>query len=162
MNTETKDRAREQAQTQFDCIKSMVERLNHCNDCDDPECALTDQQIYNGLNMYYEGHVATKEEREQYHNREEATEYITGDALSVEVRSDWHTPGEDSEEGEYMILLCTGGPAVRIIGDLNGFKEPETTRLQYQDWGTLWEELILSHDDYETLLTYAQQFYFGN
>ena len=92
--------------------------------------------------------------------RDDARQTIEEDALSVEVRSDWHEPGGDSDPGEYCILLCTGGPAVRIIGRLGTFSEPESARLQYQDWFTEWQELILSHEDYETLLTYARSFYF--
>ena len=93
--------------------------------------------------------------------RDEARQAIEEDALSVEVRSAWHEIDGDSDPGEYCILLCTGGPAVRIIGRLDQYSEPESARLQYQDWYTPWQELILSSTDYATLLTYAQCFYFG-
>ncbi len=60
--------------------------------------------------------------------REEAEQNIQEDALSVEVRADWHNPGdtEQSKPTEYKILLCTGGPAVQIRGELNRWLEPET------------------------------------
>jgi len=84
------------------------------------------------------------------------------DPLSVEVRSDWHSPGADDDEcGEYNILLCTGGPAVRIVGDLNKWKEPESARLEYQDWFTPWENYYLNGNDEEKLVAYARCFYFG-
>lgn len=159
--TDEKDHARDQAQAQFDSIKAMVERLEHCRDCDGEDCELTDEQIYNGLNMFYDGKPATDEDRKDYHDEDRAREMIEEDPLSIEVRSGWHTPGEGNENDEYMILLCTGGPAVRIIGDLNR-GQPETAKLQYQDWGTPWTEFMLKHDKYETLLAYAQQFYFGD
>lgn len=76
--------------------------------------------------------------------QDDARQVITEDALSVQVRSDWHNPGEDSEASEFMILLCTGGPAVRIIGELSEYKEPESARLEYQDWGTPWTSYPLS------------------
>lgn len=96
-------------------------------------------------------------------SREDAEQRIQEDPLSIQVRGDWHTPGD--EEGktpaEFEILLCTGGPAVRIIGDLNEHAEPTRARLQHQDWFTPWTELVLDHDDHQILLAYAQCFYYG-
>ena len=63
-------------------------------------------------------------------------------ALSVEVRSCWVSPGTDPEPGEYCVLLTTGGPALRIHGDLDAYAEPCSHRLQYQDWGTPWTEYL--------------------
>ncbi len=61
----------------------------------------------------------------------------------------------------YKILLCTGGPAVRIVGDLDEHNQPETATLQYQDWYTPWTdyETDSSAED-DSLLAYANQFYF--
>ena len=59
------------------------------------------------------------------------------------------------------ILLCTGGPAVRIRGDLGAYSEPNTAELEYQDWFTPWERLPTDSADEEILLTYARSFYFG-
>ena len=44
--------------------------------------------------------------------------------LSVLVRSAWSEPGSELQPVEYKILLCTGGPAVRIRGDLSEHCEP--------------------------------------
>lgn len=57
-------------------------------------------------------------------NEEEAREAIQNDALSVDVRSDWHAPGDKGDAMEYRILLCTGGPAVQIIGELDQCNQP--------------------------------------
>jgi hypothetical protein len=93
---------------------------------------------------------------------EDAYQAIQEDALSVEVRSEWHEPGAKDELGEYRILLCTGGPAVQIIGDLHDrLSEPETARLQYQDWFTPWTDYPLDSEEEEALLTYARCFWFG-
>ena len=43
-------------------------------------------------------------------------DWVLEDALDIQVRSDWHSLGEDPETAEFSILLCTGGPAVRIKG----------------------------------------------
>lgn len=90
------------------------------------------------------------------------TERICEDALSVEVRSDWHTLGgtEGNTPSEYQILLCWGGPACRIIGDLE-YCEPLTAHIEHQDWGTKWTEYPISGEDEDIVLDYARCFYFG-
>lgn len=88
-------------------------------------------------------------------------ERIDQDALSVQVRSDWESPGRPSEPVEFEILLCTGGPAMRIIGDLyNG--EPGNALVQYQDWFTPWEEYVIPSEEQEkTMLEYCCMYYWG-
>jgi hypothetical protein len=68
-------------------------------------------------------------------------------------------PLEVKKTQGYELLLGTGGPATRIVGKLNEHGEPETAELQGQDWGTQWERTELQ--DEETLLQFAQHFYFG-
>lgn len=91
-----------------------------------------------------------------------ARERIQNDALDVQVRSDWHSVGDEdgSKPSEFSILLCTGGPAVRIRGELNNYSEPCRAWVEYQDWFTPWTELV-SPCEQSTLLAYCQQFYFG-
>ena len=155
-------RARDQASAQMDNISSMVARLKHCDDCDGKDCELTDKEICDGLNIYYqEGKTeVTAEDRENYHDREAAEEHIHEDPLDVEIRSDWHTPGGESESSDFTILLCTGGPACRIVGELDSNNSPDRAWLEYQDWGTSWIEYHDENLDTDALLTYAQQFYF--
>jgi hypothetical protein len=145
--TETKDddklaNARAQGQAQFDSIAEMVEALNKARDAEAEE----------GI--------------------ESAERAIHEDALSVEVRGGWHTPGcpeQGGERAEYRILLCTGGPAVQIRGDLNDYSEPETAWLEVQDWFTPWVEFWPKRgddsgskgDSEEILLAYARCFWFG-
>ena len=82
--------------------------------------------------------------------------------LSILVREDWHEPGIPSETGgEYEILLCMGGPAVRIVGPLNSYDEPDDAFLQCQDWGTPWENVALDSDTQLALQDFARGFYFG-
>jgi hypothetical protein len=64
---------------------------------------------------------------------------------------------------EHRILFATGGPALRLTGDLDEYAEPMTARLEMQDWGAPWKEWVgtMSGDECErTLLTFARQFYF--
>ena len=132
---ETEDnRAEQQARCQLDSIVEMVAALEKAEREDDEGA------------------------------KDEARETLQEDALSVQVRGGWHSPGD--EEGakaeEFEILLCTGGPACRIVGDLTEHGQPERPRLQYQDWGTPWTEYFtMNRDEREALESYCAQFYFG-
>ena len=79
--------------------------------------------------------------------RESAIETIQNDPLSVEVRSNWHAPGADATPEEFKILLCWGGPACRIIGELSEYNEPEKARIEYQDWFTEWTDYPLTEEE---------------
>ena len=86
-------------------------------------------------------------------------EMVQEDPLSVQIREGWREVGEDPEASEYMILISTGGPALRLVGALEGF-EPDSAGLQHQDWGTPWTYYPAENDD--ALLWYASQFYWGD
>lgn len=82
--------------------------------------------------------------------------------LEIAVRSDWHTPGTEAEKPEeYRILLTTGGPALRIIGELDEYSQPESARLEWQDWGTRWTKYHTTTEQEEQLIEFARFFYFG-
>lgn len=138
-----KDHARDNATAWYESIEEMVAAL------EDPEQDDDGNDIPNTI----DGNEVTPDE---------AREHIEQSVLSVEVRSDWHTPGdtEESAPSEYRILLTTGGPALRIIGDLDQYGQPDSARLQYQDWGTPWTEL-LEDVDHDILIQFASVFYFG-
>jgi hypothetical protein len=91
-------------------------------------------------------------------DEDDARQHIEGDALSVEIRSDWGSPGEDMQAGEFRILLCTGGPHVEIVGDLDEYKQPSRPRILYKDWGESGELFDFDHD---TVTRYCSVFYFG-
>jgi hypothetical protein len=99
---------------------------------------------------------------------ESSREAIHEDALSVSVRSNWYTPGSDPGAPlEFEILLCCGGPSVRLTGTLNLHCEPDTVTLQVQDWFQPWTDFNPatgdeSEDAQSILLAYASCFYFGN
>lgn len=132
IGTEEKARAASQAKAQLDSITEMIENLRIAVDADNSERIDTAQQT------------------------------IQEDALSVEVRSDWHNPCDaDVPVMEYTILLCTGGPAVRIIGELDKYAEPETARIEFQDWYIPWEDYPLTDKEQDIVIAYAQNFYFG-
>lgn len=91
---------------------------------------------------------------------EAAEQAIYDDPLEVSVRcASWSSPYDNLEPDEYRVLLCTGGPAVQITGDLNEYMRPVTARLQHQDWFEPWETLSIDDQDNEALLTYAYHFF---
>lgn len=92
-------------------------------------------------------------------DEDEARRRIEEDALSVEVRSDWASPGEESSAGEFRIVLCTGGPHVEIRGELE-HGEPSRAWLSYCGWGQTMQELCAPGAE-DVLLAYAGVFYFG-
>ena len=89
---------------------------------------------------------------------EKIKQEIQESVLEVSIKSNWHSPGGKDIGKEYLILLSTGGPATRIIGKLNAYAEPETARLQAQDWFTEWEDFRAADED--ILLEFAWCFYF--
>lgn len=94
-------------------------------------------------------------------DNEEALERIQEDALSVRIRYGWHAPGTSKldTDCEYELLLATGGPAVRIIGDLDEHNEPCSARLEVQDWFLPWT--VYAEASQDVLLSYARCFYYG-
>ena len=114
----------------------------------------------------YDGEAFTDENR--------LREQMQESALSVEIRTEWHCPGDQADgidPGEYRIVLTAGGPACRIVGDLSAFCNPSNATIQWQDWGTPWTGVDLcdegdinldKHDRREAaILEFAQLFYFG-
>lgn len=90
-------------------------------------------------------------------SEEEALERIQEDPLSLQVRSEWVSLGDKMKPEEFELLLGTGGPAVRIIGDIDD-GEPCSPRLEVQDWGKAWTEYRMA--DTEALEAYCAVFCF--
>ena len=102
--------------------------------------------------------VTTNEDEEKL---EEIRESIINSALSVEFRSGWYlSPEDETKAEEFRILLSTGGPALRIIGELDDYG-PVNPKLQYQDWGTPWTDYEITKDQQEALNWFCNCFYFG-
>lgn len=148
--------ALEQANIQMGSITDMVAALN----CDYDRL----EWLLDSIEELDEDELDELKELKQIANgcesEEEARERIQDDALEVQVRTDWHYPGEtDVKPGQFHILLCSGGPAVRIMGELDEYGQPFKAWLEYQDWGTPWTEHA---GDMGTLIAYTRCFYFGD
>ena len=91
--------------------------------------------------------------------REAARTAIYDDPLAVDVRSGWvNVWAAEFEPVEYRVLLCTGGPAVQLEGELDDMNQPYNVQLQHQDWFEPWQTVPLTAEDTETLLTYVRHF----
>ena len=164
MTTDT-DNAESQAEAPMESIVAMVERYQHAQQfsCDAFDCDAPDEEIVDGLVYAYSG-GCTSEQREEYNDAEKASTMLDEDPLSVQVRSAWYTPGSEGEDldnapAEFTILLCTGGPAVRIMGELDEHGDPHRAWIEYQDWGTPWTQYFDASQ--ATLLSYAQHFLYA-
>ena len=74
--------------------------------------------------------------------------------LEVSHRAGWFPPGEPGQAdlAQVSILLTTGGPACRVLIDL----EEDTAQLQVQDWGTPWTAVEITPDQEEGLARFAE------
>jgi hypothetical protein len=181
MSTEDKnERARQQAMSQYQSLVEMVRALDEDTYREDFVAAMTaeeklkymredldwdDERIEDADDDDIAQAIADGDEPDDYRfDEDEARQTIQEDALSVEVRSPWYSPcasEEDRKPDEFQILLCTGGPAVKIEGDLDHHGQPVRARLLCQDWFTSWEEVLDPTIDREVLLAYCREFYFG-
>jgi hypothetical protein len=80
---------------------------------------------------------------------------------SIQVRSGWHDSPSDFKPEEFKIELSGGGPATRIIGELDNNGDVWSVQPQHQNWGTPWTDLVL--DDQQTIAVkwFASLFYYG-
>ncbi len=105
---------------------------------------------------------ADRDNPETWHDEDAARGMIEEGPLSLEVRSGWYTPGDDrGAPEEFRILLGTGGPAARLIGELSEHGEPESASYEFQDWFKPWTAARLTDEQEQTILRWAQVFYFG-
>ena len=149
MNTNT-DHAREQAEAQMEHIRQLMDWHSHANKCESSRKCDHDLEAVSDYGLTFN----------ESFDADAARQAIDETPLSIEVRGGWLPVGtyEPDMPTDYRILLCTGGTAVRIVGWLDGYGNPETARLEYQDWFIPWTEFT---SDY-VLLNFASMFFYGS
>jgi len=81
---------------------------------------------------------------------------------SVQVRSGWtDLVSQKFTPEEFKIELSGGGPATRIIGELDSYGEVWAVKAQHQNWGIPWTDLELSKEQARAVTWFARLFYFG-
>ncbi len=98
-------------------------------------------------------------EGEAFDDSDSLRERIEQMPLSVQVRDGWRWPSAESDGAEeFEILLSTGGPALRITGEIGG-----SPSLQWQDWGTPWTDYRDTTDDQdEAISAFVGLMYLGD
>ena len=165
------NRAKEQAGPQMSSLRDMLAAVN----CDygrleelREELADLDSKANEASKLLTDWHKANAAELADLvaaagdcEDEASARERIQEAPLCIQVRSGWHRPGDsDVKHGEFEILLCTGGPAVRIRGELDDHRQPTRAFMQYQDWNTPWTDYYESGAGAD-LLEYATHFFYG-
>ena len=102
-------------------------------------------------------------EGESFDDADDLRQRIEEMPLSVQVRGGWYSPGDHEGQAsrqaeEFEILLSTGGPALRIYGEI-GDAYPA---LQWQDWGTPWSPYRETTEEQDAaILAFVGLFYLG-
>lgn len=121
----------------------------------------------------YRAHLAIEEGAEtasdgydDFTSSDEIRERVQEEPISIELRAPWYSLGDEAPApDEFAILITTGGPALRIRGELSERMEPRRQWLEVQDWGTPWTQHIPAMDDRaewsDALAWYVGCFYFG-
>lgn len=144
------DNARNQAISQMEYIEDLLSAYNldwdlyeDLRDCDQSDIDEDDLETLRELTEQATG----------CESQDEALERLENNPLEIEFRSGWESSRYELTPSEFSILLCTGGPAVRIRGELDHHGYPSRAWVEYSDWDTLWWEL----GSYQsTALEYAQ------
>lgn len=171
----TRDDARNQALAQIASIEAMIAAYDV--DYDRLEELRDERDNYTALNR--DGHMTMigadwakdnpddAEELAELENaageckdQDEAETRIREDALCVEYRSGWTSDKSEFSADEFRILLCTGGPHVEIVGEIDHRGEPSRCWIVYKDWGTS-GELTGADFDHDTVLRYCGFFISG-
>ena len=148
------NRSREQAKSQLDSIEQWHRIWTWAEDADAEAKDLpwVDRQ-------YIVRDLGWNEDTDPGHIRDCIQQLVEEDPLSLEVRSGWTSAGETLEPEEFSILLCTGGPAVRLRGTLSS-GSVDRCWIEHQDWFTPWQELNTPGAS-DALVWYADHFYVG-
>ncbi len=106
--------------------------------------------------------MSAADDAEDYDAAEEVRSEIMESPLSVQVRTGWFSPGQQADAcaEEFEVLLTTGGPALRLVGDLDR-DTASNARLEWQEWGTPWTEYRTTEEDDEAISTWLACMYFG-
>lgn len=166
MTQRDEDHARDQARAQMASIAEMIaaanmdwDRLDELRDMRaDHEADMAEETDPKAWAIAYPDEAEELAELEETAgectSQEDAMQRIYEDPLDVQFRSGWASCPEDLNAEEFQILLCTGGPAVRLMGELGFDGDVARVWMEFQDWGTPWTQFF--DVDTDALTAYAQ------
>lgn len=110
------------------------------------------------LEALEDGEERAEFDGEEFTDADELRQRIEEMPLAIAVRDGWRSPGEErADPEEFEILLSTGGPALRIFGDIGGAHS-----LQWQDWFTPWTDFHeTTTEQDEAIERFVGLFWFG-
>jgi hypothetical protein len=152
------------------CIESMkddLDALHHARECDGKlangkPCKRGSETKKYKTSDGKTGQQCIHENPEAWHDEDRAREAIEEGHYGIQIRSEWHNPGENGadRDGEYKVTLGGGGPASQIVGELQD-GEPYTAIFQFQDLFKPWTDAQTTSDQDDIMLEWVQQLYFG-
>ena len=80
---------------------------------------------------------------------------------SVRIRSGWENYASKFRPDQFWLELSGGGPATRIIGELDNHAEVYSVQAQHQDWFEPWTDLVLDEQEEKAVKWFASLFYYG-
>jgi len=107
-----------------------------------------------------------KAKRDDWDAMDELRDRVLEYPASLEVRTGWFSPWDEitkpDDLEECRFLLASGGPAVQVWAELDGYGEPNLVQLQVQDWFLPWTPMIISIEESEALEWFIGQFNLGD
>lgn len=144
------------AKNSIESMRDDLDALEHARECKEDDCKRGSETRRFKKSDGTWGKQAIHNNQDAWHNEDRARTYIHEGPLEIAIDKGERYDGTR----QYMILLGTGGPAARIVGELDEHCQPESATFQYQDWFKPWTDARVSDEAEETLLKYAQEFYF--
>lgn len=147
-----------------EALADEVSEYAHVDEEDDPEQEDVDRHNEAAANLKEWDEENAEELKEleaaagECKDSDDARDRIDEDPLDITIRGERRN-GE-WEADEFVILLATGGPAVRIMGELDEHGEPYRAWLEVQDWFKPWTQYFAA--DQDTLLSYCRCFNFAD
>jgi len=111
--------------------------------------------------LKYKSYNALVEES-RHSAAEEIIDELREKPASVQIRSAWNNCPSEFKPEEFRIELSGGGPATRIIGDLDEHAEVWSVKPQHQDWFQPWKDLPLDEEETKAVKWFANLFYYGS
>lgn len=149
--------ANQYAKRSIESMRDDLAALEHARECREDGCKRGHETRRFKKSDGTWGRQELHENPDAWHDEENARRTIDESPLDIAADKGERFDGTR----HYMILLGTGGPAARIVGELDQHAQPETATFQYQDWFKPWTDAWVSAEDADTLLEFAQQFYFA-